>query len=53
MNKNSDKTHTQLTVRLPNDVLQQIEKLANKEYRVRNNMIEFLLREALKGKVKE
>jgi len=37
-----------LSVRLSNDLLEWIDQLAKKEIRSRSNMVEYLLREAMK-----
>jgi hypothetical protein len=39
---------TQITVRLTDDLLAQLQKLAKEERRNRSNMIEYLLREKLR-----
>jgi metal-responsive CopG/Arc/MetJ family transcriptional regulator len=40
---------TQIAIRLPEEMLIQIEKLAKWERRNRSNMIEWLIREALRN----
>jgi metal-responsive CopG/Arc/MetJ family transcriptional regulator len=47
MNKNNNDDFTQISIRLPNKLLWEIEELAEKEHRTRNNMIEHLLWTAL------
>jgi predicted transcriptional regulator len=44
---------TQITVRLSDDLLDQVQKLAKKEQRNRSNMIEYLLREKFREIVKK
>jgi hypothetical protein len=39
---------TQISVRLSDDLLDQIQQMAKKERRTRSNMIEYLLREKLR-----
>jgi predicted transcriptional regulator len=39
---------TQITIRLSDELLAQIQKLAMKERRTRSNMIKYLLREKLR-----
>jgi hypothetical protein len=39
---------TQVSIRLTDDLLDQLQKLAKKEQRNRSNMIEYLLREKLR-----
>lgn len=39
---------TQIAIRLANDLVEQIQKLAQREQRNRSNMIEYLLREKLR-----
>jgi metal-responsive CopG/Arc/MetJ family transcriptional regulator len=41
-------THTQISLRLPNELMDQIQRLGEKERRNRSNMIEYLLREKLR-----
>jgi hypothetical protein len=44
-----DKTkRTQITIRLPGEMLDRIQMRARKERRNRSNMIEYLLRESLR-----
>jgi hypothetical protein len=40
---------TQISIRLTDDLLDQLQKLAKRERRNRSNMIEYLLREKLRG----
>jgi metal-responsive CopG/Arc/MetJ family transcriptional regulator len=47
-NKNNTETHTQISILLSNELLDQIQRLAEKERRNRSNMIEYLLRQAIK-----
>jgi metal-responsive CopG/Arc/MetJ family transcriptional regulator len=47
MNKNNNDNFTQVSIRLPNKLLWEIEALAEKEHRTRNSMIEHLLWSAL------
>jgi metal-responsive CopG/Arc/MetJ family transcriptional regulator len=47
MNKNNNDDFTQISIRLPNKLLWEIEEMAEKEHRTRNNMIEYLLWKAL------
>jgi metal-responsive CopG/Arc/MetJ family transcriptional regulator len=47
-NKNNTGKHTQISIRLPNELLDQIQGLAEKERRTRSNMIAYLLREKLR-----
>jgi hypothetical protein len=47
MNKNNNADFTQVSIRLPNQLLWEIEALAEQEHRTRNSMIEHLLWEAL------
>jgi metal-responsive CopG/Arc/MetJ family transcriptional regulator len=47
MNKNNNDSFTQVSIRLPNKLLWEIEALAKKEHRTRNSMIEHLLWMAL------
>jgi hypothetical protein len=49
MNKNNSDNFTQVSVRLPNKLIWEIETLAEKEHRSRNSMIEHLLWNALPG----
>jgi metal-responsive CopG/Arc/MetJ family transcriptional regulator len=42
-NKNNSRTHTQITTRLPNELLKRIEGYARAEGRSRSNAIERLL----------
>jgi len=42
--------HKQISIRLPKEMLTQIESFGEAEKRNRNNMIEWLLREALRQK---
>ena len=42
-NKNNDETHTQISARLPNELLKRIEDYARAEKRNRSNAIECLL----------
>jgi hypothetical protein len=44
---------TQITVRLSDELLDQIRRLADKERRNRSNMIEYLLREKLREMAKK
>jgi len=48
VNKNSNGMHTQISVRLPNDLLGWIQKRAKAARRNRSNMVEWLLREAMR-----
>jgi len=52
VNKNNSGTHTQISVRLPNDLLGWIQKRAKAARRNRSNMIEWLLRETMRGEEK-
>jgi hypothetical protein len=47
-NKNNTVTHTQISVRLSDELLDQIQRLVEKERQNRSNMIEYLLREMAK-----
>jgi len=49
----SNACKTQITVRLPEELLKQIQRLAAKERRNRSNMIEYLLRESMQAGEKE
>jgi metal-responsive CopG/Arc/MetJ family transcriptional regulator len=49
-NKNNSGTHTQLTVRFPNELLDRIKTFAEAERRSRSNAIEHLLWQAVKEK---
>jgi len=42
----------QISIRLPINILEAVDKMAEKETRNRNNMIEVLLMEAIKNKEK-
>jgi hypothetical protein len=44
---------TQITIRLPDEMLDRIRKRAKKERRNRSNMIEYLLREKLREAAEE
>jgi hypothetical protein len=52
-NKNNTAAHTQISVRLSDELLGQIQRLAEKERRNRSNMIEYLLREKMREMGKE
>jgi metal-responsive CopG/Arc/MetJ family transcriptional regulator len=47
-NKNNTETHTQLSIRLPNELLEHIEAFAIADRRNRSNAIEYLLWQAVK-----
>ena len=47
--KNSNGTHAQVSVRLPKDLLESIQRRAKAERRNRSNMIGWLLREAMRS----
>jgi metal-responsive CopG/Arc/MetJ family transcriptional regulator len=47
-NKNNTRAHTQISVRLPNDLLKRIETFATADRRSRSNAIEHLLWQAVK-----
>lgn len=51
--KNNSEAHTQISIRLPNELLDQIQMLAEKERRNRSNMIAYLLREKLRETAKK
>ena len=44
---------TQITIRLPDELLEELDYLSKQECRNRSNIIEWLLREAMKSKVKK
>jgi hypothetical protein len=48
--KNSAGTHTQISIRLPNILLDRIGSFAAADLRTRNNAVEYLLWQAFKGK---
>jgi metal-responsive CopG/Arc/MetJ family transcriptional regulator len=49
-NKTNDEPHTQISVRLPNELLKRIEAFARADQRKRSNAIEYLLWQAVKEK---
>jgi hypothetical protein len=49
-NKNSTGTHTQISIRLPNILLDRIESFATADRRSRNNAVEHLLWQVVKEK---
>ena len=49
-NKRMTLEHKQISIRLPKEMLAQIESFGKAEKRNRNNMIEWLLREAIRQK---
>jgi hypothetical protein len=48
--KNDTGAHTQISVRLPNELLERIEAFARADHRSRGNAIEYLLWQMVKGK---
>jgi hypothetical protein len=48
--ENSTGTHTQISIRLPNTLLDRIGAFAAADRRNRNNAVEYLLWQAVKGK---
>ena len=45
----SQRDKTQISLRLLNQTLERVDKLAKKEHRSRSNMIDYLLQKALVG----
>jgi hypothetical protein len=49
-NKNNSVSHRQFTIRVPKELLNQIEAFARKDRRTRTNAVELLLWRAVKEK---
>jgi len=48
--KNGRDDKTQISIRLPTELLEQIQRLAKSEHRNRSSMIEWMLSQTIKGK---